>query len=315
MEKGEIFDKRQVILVGILILLIIAYFTFDYYFRLPTRPNPYQDKQIGGNVADEKGNDEDKAVFHDFNILILGLDGRDGLNDRTDTIILASLDGDKKLGRLLSIPRDTRVKIKGSWDKVNAAYVYGGVELAQKTIEDFLDVRIDRYVIINFDGLIKMVDAVGGIEVDVPVRMYKPLEGINLKPGLQHLDGEQVLAYARFRGTPGGDIDRAARQQEVLQLLAEKVLKTANPTRLAELIEIAGKEIKTDLSFKEMVALFRLAGPVMENGLVTEVLPGSNKLIDEIWYWEPDLSQLSAVLSFPREEINIASHNIGIMEE
>ena len=160
-----------------------------------------------------------------------------------------------------------------------------------------------------------MVDAVGGIEVDVPVRMYKPLEGINLKPGLQHLDGEQVLAYARFRGTPGGDIDRAARQQEVLQLLAEKVLKTANPTRLAELIEIAGKEIKTDLSFKEMVALFRLAGPVMENGLVTEVLPGSNKLIDEIWYWEPDLSQLSAVLSFPREEINIASHNIGIMEE
>lgn len=301
MGKGKIRDNWPVNLVIILALLTALYFTYDYYFRLPLLTHDDQGKgQTSGQNDTAENGEEDQ--FRDFNILVLGVDGREGLNDRTDTIMLASLDGKKKQGRLLSIPRDTRVKIKGGWDKINAAYAYGGLKLTKKTVADFLGVNIDRYVIINFNGLINMVDEVGGIDVDVPVRMYKPLEGIDLQPGLQHLDGKQVLAYARFRGTRDGDIDRARRQQEVLKLLAQKVLTTYNPTRLAGLIEIAGKEVETDLSFKEMVALARLASPIMENGLVTEVLPGNNKMIDNIWYWEPDLTKLADNGTFPLAE-------------
>lgn len=290
MANPKVRDNWRLNLLIIFALIATIYFAYDYYFRLPLLPHGEQGggETVGQNNATDPGEADE---FRDFNILVLGLDGRAGLNDRTDTIILASLDGENKKARLLSIPRDTRVKIKGGWDKVNAAYVYGGVELAKKTISDFLGIEIDRYVIINFNGLIKMVNEVGGITVNVPVRMYKPLEGIDLQPGLQELNGEQVLAYARYRGTSGGDIDRARRQQQVLKLLAEKVLSTYNPNRLVGLLEIAKKEMKTDLSMKEMIALARLAGPVMENGLITEVLPGTNKLIDEIWYWEADLSQ------------------------
>ena len=81
-------------------------------------------------------------------------------------------------------------------DKINAAYAYGGLELTQQTVSDFLGIKLDRYAIIDFKSLVSLVDAVGGLEIDVPVRMYVPLEGIDLQPGLQHLNGEQVLALS-----------------------------------------------------------------------------------------------------------------------
>ncbi len=295
--------KWPVNLLLLFAFLTAAYFAYDYYFRLPFSdvPVPQKGETAENPTPHEEEDPERVNGSRVFNILILGLDGREGLNDRTDTIILASLDEEKEIAQLLSIPRDTRVKVKDGWDKINAAYAYGGLKLTKQTVTDFLGVNIDRYVIINFNGLIKMVDAVGGIEVKVPVRMDKPLEGIDLQPGLQHLDGKQVLAYTRYRDKKIGDIDRARRQQEVLQLLAQKVLKTYNPARLADLLEIAGKEMRTDLTTKEMVALVRLAKPVLDNGLVTKVLPGEDKKIDNLWYWEPDLSKLgnSTLLPLP----------------
>jgi len=273
--------------VAIVLLLIFAlgYLVYDNYFQLPFRNTTNTEQQ------------EDE--FSRFNVLIIGLDGRAGLNDRTDTIILASFDGEKKEAQLLSIPRDTRVKIKGSWDKINAAYVYGGIELTKDTITEFLDVEIDRYVIVDFKSLVKLVDEVGGIEVDVPVRMYVPLEGIDLQPGLQHLDGEQVLAYSRFRGTIEGDIGRVKRQQQVITLLAEKMTSLKNITQLSQLIPIYKEDVETDLTIKEMIALARITPDTLEKGINTQVLPGANKKIDGLWFWEPDLSALDELLTIP----------------
>ena len=257
---------------------------FDRFFRLSSpSSSPVSDS------AEENG---DK-----FNILLLGLDGREGLNDRSDTIILVSLDEKNKKAQLLSIPRDTRVKVRGKLDKINAAYAYGGVDLSLKTVSNFLGVHIDRYVIIKFDGLVKLVDLAGGIDVHVPTRMYKPSEGIDLYPGDQHLDGEQVLAYTRFRNDKYGDLDRARRQQEALQLLATKILKEKSLSQLVEFINLAFEEVETDLSMREMVALARLASPVLENGVVTKILPGQSVKINEIWYYEADLANLPEVLA------------------
>ncbi|PKM90112.1 MAG: hypothetical protein CVU87_03160 [Firmicutes bacterium HGW-Firmicutes-12] len=267
----------------VVIVLGFGYLGFDRYFRLPFDQEPV------APIAN--GQEEKESEFGKFNVLIMGLDGRQGVNDRADTIILASLDGENTKAQLLSIPRDTRVKIKGAWDKINAAYAYGGIELTSKTVSDFLDVEIDRYVVVNFNSLVKLVDEVGGIEVDVPVRMYVPLEGIDLQAGKQHLDGEQVLAYSRFRGTMEGDIGRVKRQQQVITLLLEEILRVQNFTQISQMIPIYKEDVDTDLTIKEMIALARIAPEIMENGIETQVLPGENKKIDGLWFWEPDMEE------------------------
>jgi LCP family protein required for cell wall assembly len=276
----------------VVIVLGFAYLAFDRYFRLPFDNEPV------APIADEQEKPKE-SEFGKFNILIVGLDGRQGVNDRADTIILASLDGENTKAQLLSIPRDTRVKIKGAWDKINAAYAYGGIELTSETVSDFLDVKIDRYVVVNFNSLVKLVDEVGGIEVDVPVRMYVPLEGIDLQAGKQHLDGEQVLAYSRFRGTMEGDIGRVKRQQQVITLLIEEMLRVQNFTQISQMIPIYKEDVDTDLTIKEMIALARIAPEIMENGIETQVLPGENKKIEGLWFWEPDMSALDEILSIP----------------
>jgi len=288
LKIDDLRDRIAAVLVIVMVLLLGGYMVYDLYFRLPTSSLPPS--------ADSGSSIEDNVIAENYNILLLGLDGRAGLNDRSDTLILVSLDQQQKKAQLLSIPRDTRVKVRGSWDKINAAYAYGGVELSKQTVADFLEVSIDRYVIINFNGLIKLVDEIGGIDLNVPVRMYKPLEGIDLQPGKQHLNGAQVLAYSRFRGTSGGDIDRSQRQQEVITLLVKKALQENSIAQIAELAQIARKDIETDLTVREIVALARLASPVLENGLTTKVFPGKSKWIDEIWYWIPDLGQLDETL-------------------
>lgn len=275
----KLLTNKVLIIVAVVVIIVAAgYIAYDNYFRLPLDNDPKP-------VADQS---EEKPQFGHFNILILGLDGRQGIGNRTDTIMVATIDGATNQAQLLSIPRDTRVKVKGSWDKINAAYAYGGLELAQETVSDFLDIKLDRYAIIDFKSLVSLVNAVGGLEVDVPIRMYVPLEGIDLEPGLQLLDGEQVLAYVRFRDTKNGDIDRAARQQEVIKILLDKIMQPENLPKIGQFVQIAQENVETDLSAKEMIALGRIAPEVMKKGINSEVLPGKNQKIDGIWYWVPD---------------------------
>ncbi|MGI6587897.1 MAG: LCP family protein [Peptococcia bacterium] len=291
-RRRRYYLKRISFWSDIFLVLILfslgLYMIYDNFFRLPSTTS-------FPPVVDFTTNE--KLVFDRFNVLVLGLDGREGLNDRSDTLILVSLDEKNKKAQLLSIPRDTRVKVKGKLDKINAAYAYGGVDLSRETVSKFLGVNIDRYVIIKFDGLVKLVDQVGGIDVHVPVRMYKPAEGINLHPGVQHLDGKQVLAYTRYRDSKYGDLDRARRQQEVLQLLAAKILEKNSLPQLVEFINLALDEVKTDLSKRELIALARLASPILENGVTTKILPGQSKKIDGIWYFEADLTNLAEILA------------------
>ena len=237
------------------------------------------------------------GIFGQYNVLLLGIDSRvdRGLEAeiasnryRTDTIILATLDIDDKKARLISIPRDTRVKIRGGYDKINAAFVYGGIDLAKETVEEFAGVEIDRTVVVDFTSLVKIVDTLGGIEIDVPVRMYRPTEDINLQPGLQTLDGYDALAYSRFRGTSGGDIDRAGRQQEVIEALIGEIVSFRGVTMIPSLYRTMEENMVTDIPMREFVTLGKLAPAVLGNGLDTMVVPGENKVINGIWFWEAD---------------------------
>ncbi|MBQ1469654.1 MAG: LCP family protein, partial [Schwartzia sp.] len=122
---------------------------------------------------------KDKAT-----VMIMGVDERADDAGRSDTLMFASIDPKKRQASLLSIPRDTRVKIKGyGWDKINAAYAYGGRRLTQSTVEDFLDTPVDHYISINTRAFPRIIDAIGGIDINVEKRMYYIDEWDDAVPG------------------------------------------------------------------------------------------------------------------------------------
>ncbi|WP_141520961.1 LCP family protein, partial [Bacillus pseudomycoides] len=163
----------------------------------------------------EKSTKRDKEVEplkDNISVLIMGVDGSDirkgqyGEAVRTDALLLATINKDDKSVKLVSIPRDSRVYIpsKKKLDKITHAHVFGGVESTRDTVERFLNVPVDYYVKFNFDSFVKIVDSLGGIDVDVPVAFTeqdsKDQAGmIHLEKGYQHLNGEQALALARTR--------------------------------------------------------------------------------------------------------------------
>ena len=175
-------------------------------------------------------------------IMIMGVDERDDDVGRSDTLMVATLDPKKDQAALMSVPRDTRVKIKGhGWDKINAAYAYGsakggpeaGEKLAQRTVEDFLGVNMDHYVVVNIQAFQKIIDAIGGIDIDVEKRMYyeDPWDDdggliIDLQPGMQHMDGKTAVTYVRYRDEEG-DIGRIKRQQKFMKACMDKVTSPA----------------------------------------------------------------------------------------
>jgi LCP family protein required for cell wall assembly len=188
----------------------------------------------------------------------------------TDTLMLLSLNSTTKRMAQVSIPRDLRVNVPGhGYSKINAANVYGGVTVAEQTVSDTLGVPIDYYLKTNFSGLKDLVDAVGGIDVDVKQRLtdseypcddnqYKVC-GLDIKPGLQHMDGTLALQYVRCRkGTCGNDFGRAERQQEVLGLLRPKLTDwhlALNPMKLKLVAEAAQKGISTDMGLIQLLQL------------------------------------------------------------
>ena len=247
----------------------------------------------------DRGHKEELLTATDkATIMIMGVDEREGDVGRSDTLMVATIDPIKNEASLLSIPRDTRVAIpRNGYDKINAAYAYGGEKLTQRTVEDFLGVRIDHYVIINTHAFQKIVDAIGGIDINVEKRMYyeDPWDDdggliIDLRPGMQHMDGVTAMSYVRYRDEEG-DIGRIARQQRFMRAVMEKVTSPAIVTRLPAVIRECMGAVETDLSFRQIL---ELAGSIKEaqgNGLRAEMLPGRPLYIDEVSYWVPDLTE------------------------
>ena len=154
------------------------------------------------------------------NILVLGADKGEYDPGRTDTIILVSVDPKAKEVGVLSVPRDTRVMIPGrGYNRINTAYAFGGPQLAKKTVENWLGIDIDYYVVVDFAGFEHIVDTLGGVEIDVEKRMrYQDrAQGlhIDLHPGRQVLDGRQALNYIRYRADGLGDVSLVDPVQEL----------------------------------------------------------------------------------------------------
>ncbi len=188
------------------------------------------------------------------NVLLIGSDERPGQGrQRSDVIILVHLASDRRKVYLVHFPRDLYVSIPGHGkDKINAAYAFGGAPLLVRTLQDLVGVPIDHVARIGFDGFKKMTDAVGGVDVYAEEASSGP-DGHQVHQGLNHLDGEQALAFVRERHELSeGDISRGRRQQAFLKALLMKALNKGlltHPVRLARLVDGATKHLTVDDSF------------------------------------------------------------------
>lgn len=248
---------------------------------------------------DEKGEEHAYSSSQILNVLILGTDQREDEPARADTIILASLDIKEKEAILLSIPRDTRVMIpgKGVTRKINYSHAAGGIPLTVDTVEKFLGVPVHYYVETNFQGFSSMLDVLGGITLNVEERMYKPEEGINLKAGLQKLNGHDALAYVRWRGDGRGDIGRIERQQKFFKSLSSQALNLSTVWKIPELIQELNKHIKTDMKVQKMLQIANKFKDLDEIKITTYMVPGKSDDVNYgASYWIADKQALQGIL-------------------
>ena len=276
------------VLLGVIFIFILAAIAGAFFAQSSLLHRPEREHKEELLVA------KDKAT-----IMIMGVDERSDDVGRSDTLMVATIDPIKNETSLLSIPRDTRVAIpRYGYDKINAAYAYGGEQLTQRTVEDFLGIRIDHYIIINTHAFQKIVDAIGGIDIDVEKRMYyeDPWDDdggliIDLRPGLQHMDGKTAVTYVRYRDEEG-DIGRVKRQQKFMRACVDAVTTPAILPRLPAIISSVIDSVKTDLSVRQMLEFIGTLKESQAKGLRTEMVPGRPLYIDEVSYWIPDMAQL-----------------------
>lgn len=292
-KRGERNAKFYLALLFCMALFLWSGFQLAFVFPLEVteaRPDNQGGEEVPAQV-DEQVND--KQI-----ILVLGGDNRKGEAGRTDTILLAFLDGKEKTIGILNIPRDTYVHIVGKDinTKINHAFAYGGVDMAKDTVEEFLNIKIDHYVDTNFDGFANLIDALGGIEVDVEKRMYYPAENIDLYEGLQTLDGEQALAYVRYRSDGLGDLGRVERQQKFLPILADKVMSLSTLWKIPKLVNIFQDNVDTDLTLRQMLSLANTFKSFNVSELKTNMLPGTPEYIKGVSYYISDQDETAQLI-------------------
>ena len=205
-----------------------------------------------------RGEIEETAVAGPLDVLVLGVDRRpDGSfieGSRADTVMVARITPRTGNVKMLSIPRDLFVEVEpGVEDRINAAYSYGGVERMAWAVERTTGISVDRYAVVDFEGFKDIVDAVGGLRVEIQGKMPR---GRHLE-GTQTLDGDQALFYARYRGTPGGDLDRIARQQQLVGALREKLVSWGAVSKLPGVMEAIHGNLETDLGLMANISLAR----------------------------------------------------------
>ncbi len=217
-----------------------------------------------------------------MNVLVMGIDSRGTAGDtqNTDTMIVLTVDPVNRTASMLSVPRDTLVAIPAhGQDKINAAYAYGGPDLAQKTVEGLLGIRINSYALIDFGAFTRIVDSVGGVIIDVqrPIRdeSYPTadygVERLNIQPGPQLMPGDVALTYARSRHD-SNDFSRARRQQDVISAIRSRLAVDGALARLPSIVGEVGSAVETNFDPANILPLAGLGGGIRSSDIKSEVL-------------------------------------------
>ena len=279
----------------------------EFFFPAPTEPRWNIEEAVIAS-PDERPKELEKddnipslkvdPILGTVNILLVGLDDLDGVY-RSDAIALAVFDQNAQSVRVLSIPRDSRVSIPGrGWDKINHAYVYGGVNLLRETLINTLNVGINYFVVLNYQSFSRMIDLIGGVEVDVEKKLeYTDYSGklfINIPKGRQHMNGKTALEYVRFRHDPLGDIGRVQRQQKFTALVIEKLKSplTLLNISIGGLVDEFISAVNTDLTPLEGLKLLLFLNSLSRERVRMQVAPGKASYIGNTSYWILDIVEI-----------------------
>lgn len=220
-----------------------------------------------------------------FAMLLLGVDERPGDRGRSDTMILIAVQPKDGKAAAISIPRDTRARMphSGGYDKINHAYAYGGVPSSVQAVEQLFGVPIAYYMKTNMEGLVRIVNTLGGVDVD-NVRAFE-YEGHSFPRGKQHLDGEEALAYSRMRKEdPQGDFGRTERQRQIVTGAVDKLTNAGAIVKLPKLLSHLSEYVRTNLGPGQMQDLLLDYRPAIGNVDVLR-LQGMGTTIDGIYYY------------------------------
>lgn len=261
-------------------------------------------------------------------ILLMGVDmdqatrGGDWEGGRSDSMILVTVNPQTKETNMMSLTRDIMVEIaeangesSGTVEKLNHSYSYGQAPMAIATIEKMMDINIDHYIEINMDGLVELVDAVGGIEVNntlgfpISISEHEPAYTSIVQPGQQLVNGDQALVYARMRyDDPEGDIGRQRRQREVITAIIKKLLQLDGLTQYKKILTAISNNMRTNIEISPATIPSLLGYKDSVSKLNSYQLRGVDQMVDEIYYQLPTSEHLL-------EMQNILKKSIGLEEK
>jgi len=240
-----------------------------------------------------------------FSVLMLGVDERDGDSGRSDTMIVMTVNPEKQSVKMLSIPRDTRTEIvgHGTTDKINHAYAFGGVAMSMDTVENFLDIPIDYYMQINMEGFKDIVDSVGGVTVNNDLDFT--YEGVHFPEGAVTLDGEKALKFSRMRyEDPRGDFGRQLRQRMIIQAVLKEGASLNSLTNFDDIFDALSKNIKTNLTFNEMVDIQKNYKQAAGN-IEQLTINGTGQTIDGVWYLIVDDTEKTTIQTELKDHLKV----------
>lgn len=296
------------IFVFLTVVLLLGALGLTFIF-MPRGKKLDNDNKIENKEAIEEP--EKISIFNEdediVNILLIGIDSSDVTYEvdenskRADTIMLLSIDPNFDRVRLLSIPRDTYYKLKGFDNyRMNAAYSRGGIDLQVSSVEDFMGVKIDHYVTVNYEAVEELVDAIGGVEVYTPEYKYTdpstvpPLE-INFEEGLHLLDGKDSVKYLRMRKIyKDQDLDRIKAQQDFIMKIFDKMKSPKMLLKLPRLVSIANKHIETDMNYGQLSYLAYYGVTLDKENINIKTVDGHMKKGSPLYYVDKESARYEA---------------------
>ena len=313
--KKKTYDfGRILLLIAILnIILAITMLVINTFIDVSVKTDANETKSFFGAFMERiRPNKKENLGFNLFkkrkNILVIGVDKNEGAPDpfmgtRSDTILIVTLDPSAQSVSVISVPRDSKVYISEDHgvQKINSAHALGGINLIKKTLEETLGVKFDNYIAVHNEGIVKLVDALGGVPVYIEKNMYYNDNSqnlhINLKKGLQILDGKQAEGYIRYRHDALGDIGRTSRQQWFLKGVVERMQSPDAITKIPEVIKLATTYTKTDMSIYELTQVAAFLKGIDLSDIEVATLPGSPSKKGVISYWILDPEKTQEVIN------------------
>lgn len=316
-DKFKKNKRHRKLKITLLIVVLLLFAGGAYAMRISG-----QLKSAANKIYKPAGNGEVAKTIKNkkpFSILLLGVDtGAEGRVDKgnSDTMIVATVNPEKQQVKLVSIPRDTLAQLQGAesfnMQKINAAYNVGGSKMAMSTVEKMFDVPINYYITVNMGALSKMVDAVGGVNVDVPFSFA--WNGSSFTKGKMHLKGKQALDYSRMRyDDPEGDYGRQKRQRQVITSMIKSAVSLKSLANFESILNTLEDSVATNLSFDDMVSIQANYRSAAKN-IKSDYLKGRDANIEGSSYQIPTNDEIQRISNVLRTALGLDKTTINNAE-